>query len=173
MLTAIAGTDEELAQRAVVANTLPLLSQVLKGPSVRLAAADPPVVGRVGRVGAHLPLLHVSVPMQVLPHAPQLTVDDVVLTQLPLQQPQLAGQALPTAPQFAVSFCRSMHVLLLQTVPLLHAAPHAPQLRGSVVRSMQAAGQQTAAVASQVSQWRRPRASYPLNKLVKLFPGCV
>jgi hypothetical protein len=136
MLTAVAGTAEGLLQRVVVAKAVPLLSQVLKGPSVMLAAAEPPVVGRVGRVGAHLPLLHASVPVQELPHAPQLVIEEKVLTQLPLQQFQLAGQALPTAPQFAVSFCRSTHVLLLHTAPVLQAAPHAPQLRGSVDKVM-------------------------------------
>jgi hypothetical protein len=139
MLTGIAGTAEVLLQGVVVAKALPLLSQVLKGPSVRLAATEPPIVGGVGRVGVHLPLLHASLPEQALPHAPQLVMDERVLTQLPLQQLQPAGQALPTAPQFAVSFCRSMHVLLLHTAPELHTAPHAPQLRGSVDSVTQAA----------------------------------
>jgi hypothetical protein len=142
MLTEMAGTAAVLPQRVAVATTLPLPSQELNGPSVMLAAAAPPVEGRPGSLGEHVPLLHVSLPVQGLLQAPQLVADDAVLVHAPLQQLHPAGQALHTAPQFAVSFCRLMQVLLLHTVPLLHCTPHAPQLEGSVARVTQAAGQQ-------------------------------
>lgn len=140
MLTAMAGTAAALLQRVAFVKAAPLLSQLLNGPKVRLAAAAPPVEGRLGRLGEHMPLLQVSLPRQGLPHAPQLVKDAAVLAQLPLQQPQPAGQAAPTAPQLAVSFCRLTHVLLTHTVLLLHCTPHAPQLKGSLTRATQAAG---------------------------------
>jgi hypothetical protein len=162
MLTAMAGTGTVLPQRVVAATGLPLLSQLLNGPSVMLAAAAPPEGGRVGKVGAQEPLLHVSLLVHGFPHAPQLPADVAMLMHVPEQQLHPAGQALPTAPQFEVLFSRLMHVLLLHTVPLLHCRPHAPQLRGSEVRFTQAAGQQIGSSSSS----SRENVSWPM------YGGC-